>query len=159
MRFFRLLIGVGYWSLLTVLLLTPHPAAVFGLRQLPTFPWGDRGTHFVAFTILTLGGLGSQWPRRLAWRRVLALLIYGLAAESLQGFVPPRAVEFLDYTENLLGVGLGAAVYWLARLWLQPSRADAPPDPARPRPAAAAQVIADLIPPMPARGVVRRRPN
>jgi VanZ family protein len=157
MRLFRLLICVGYWGLLTVLLLTPYPAAVLGLRKLPTFPWGDIGTHFVAFTILTLVVLGSRWPKRLAWRLVLALLAYGLAAESLQAFVPPRAVEFLDYVENLLGVGVGTVIYWMLRLSLQPSLGEAPSDPRRPSPAAVAHAITDLIPPMPAPGVVCRR--
>lgn len=157
MRFFRLLICAGYWGLLTVLLLAPHPATLLGFRRLPTFPWGDVGTHLIAFTVLTLVVLGSQWPRWPAWRLLLALVAYGLAAETLQWFVPPRAVELLDYAENLLGVGVGMGMYCLARRALRPFRAPPAPRPARPAPVAVAPATTGVIPRTPAPIVVRRR--
>jgi VanZ family protein len=113
MRTIRLLICAGYWGLLTVLLLVPNPAAVVGLRKVPVFPWGDIGIHFTAFTILTLLVHGSRWPRGIGWPFLAVLVAYGITTESLQWFVPSRAVELLDYTENILGVAAGTGIYWL----------------------------------------------
>ncbi len=93
MRIVRLLICLGYWALLTVLLLAPNPAAVVGLRKVPTFPWGDMGMHFTAFAILTLIVNAARWPRCPGRFIVVLLLVYGIAAESLQAFISPRAVD------------------------------------------------------------------
>lgn len=120
MRIAGLLVCLGYWGLLTVLLLAPHPAGVVGLQRIPVFPWGDVGIHFTAFTLLSLLAHGAQWPRRLAWRLVVVLLAYGIATESLQAFVPPRTVELLDYIENILGVLAGSGVYWVVQLAAEP---------------------------------------
>jgi VanZ family protein len=119
-RWIRILVCGAYWILLTVLLLAPHPEQVVRLRQVPMFPWGDTGIHFTAFAILSVLVHVTIWPRRVRW--TLAMLVaYGLATESLQWFVPPRAVELKDYTENLLGVFAGAAAYlvlrWAVRRW------------------------------------------
>ena len=113
MHTIRLLICAGYWGLLTVVLLVPNPAAVVGLRKVPVFPWGDIGIHFTAFTILTLLVHGSRWPRGIGWPFLAVLVAYGITTESLQWFVPSRAVELLDYTENILGVAAGTGIYWL----------------------------------------------
>ena len=114
MRAIRLLICAGYWGLLTVFLLAPNPTAVVGLRRFPTFPWGDIGIHFTAFTILTLLVHGSRWPKGIGWPFLAVLVAYGITTESLQWFVPSRAVELLDYTENILGVAAGTGIYWRA---------------------------------------------
>jgi len=52
MRSGALLACFCYWLLLTILLLVPNPAALVGLRAVPTFPWGKFGIHLIAFTIL-----------------------------------------------------------------------------------------------------------
>ncbi|MCY2994376.1 MAG: VanZ family protein [Planctomycetota bacterium] len=117
MRTIRLLICGGYGALLTVLLLAPNPAAVVGLRRVPVFPWGDIGIHFTAFTILTLLVYVAQWPKGIGWAASAVLVAYGITTESLQWFVPSRAVELLDYTENILGVAAGTGIYWLGRAW------------------------------------------
>ena len=114
MRVLRRLICFGYWTLLTVLLLAPNPAAIVGLRGAPVLPWGDIGIHFTAFTILTLLVYGVRWPKGPGWLTVLLLLGYGAATESLQALVPPRTVEVKDYIENFLGVAAGSGIYWLA---------------------------------------------
>jgi hypothetical protein len=123
MRTIRLLICAGYWGLLTVLLLAPNPAAVVGLRRVPVFPWGDIGIHFTAFTIVTLLVYGVRWPKGIGWPVSAVLLAYGITTESLQWFVPSRAVELLDYTENILGVAAGTGIYWLAHRLIQQRRA------------------------------------
>ncbi len=113
MRILRYLICAAYWVFLTVLLLVPDPAAVVGMKRVPVFPWGDIGIHFTAFTILTLLVHASRWPKRPGWI-VVVLLAYGIATESLQYFVPPRAVELKDYTENIIGVLVGSGIVWAA---------------------------------------------
>ena len=113
MRILRYLICAAYWVFLTVLLLVPDPAAVVGMKRVPVFPWGDIGIHFTAFTILTLLVHASRWPKRPGWI-VVVLLAYGIATESLQYFVPPRAVELKNYTENIIGVLVGSGIVWAA---------------------------------------------
>jgi VanZ family protein len=114
MRTVILLVCLAYWLFLTALLLTPDPAALVGLQTAPRFPWGDIGIHFTAFTVLTVMVHATRWPRRPGWVVVALLVLYALATESIQAFIPPRTVELLDYTENLLGVAAGSGVYWLA---------------------------------------------
>lgn len=97
---------------LTVLLLAPDPAALFGWDHIPGPP-GGRVVHLAFFTVL--GGLatGSRWPLR---SRTLLLLLgaYAVGTELLQSFVPPRTTDPLDMLENLLGLGLGT---WLGGWW------------------------------------------
>ena len=119
MRTIRLLICAGYWVLLTVLLLVPDPAAVVGLRRAPVFPWGDIGIHFSAFAILALLVHGIRWPKGLCWPVLAVLLGYGIITESLQWLVSSRAVQLLDYTENILGIAAGTGIYWLAHRLVQ----------------------------------------
>jgi hypothetical protein len=119
MHAIRLLICAGYCGLLTVLLLAPNPAAVVGLRRVPVFPWGDIGIHFTAFTVLTLLAYCTRWPKGIGWPVLAILLAYGIATESLQCFVGSRAVELLDYTENILGVTAGTGIYWLTHRLIQ----------------------------------------
>jgi VanZ family protein len=110
---------LAYWAFLTVLLLTPDPAAVVGLKQVPVFPWGDVGIHFSFFTILAILVHAIRWPKRPDWP-ILVLLVYGIATESLQAFVPPRTVELMDYVENIAGVAFGSAVVWALWKWRIP---------------------------------------
>ena len=114
MRTVLLFVCLAYWVFLTALLLVPDPAALVGLHRVPTFPWGDIGIHFTAFTILTVMVHTTRWPQRPGWVVMALLVLYAMATESLQAFVPPRTVELLDYTENILGVVAGSGVYWLA---------------------------------------------
>ena len=108
---FCLLAGPAYWAFLTVLLLTPDPAVILRLDHLPMFWWGELGIHSAAFTILALLVHGLRWPRAPGWTMLFVLLVYAIAVESLQAFVPPRTVELLDYLENLFGILLGSGIY------------------------------------------------
>lgn len=119
MRAIRLLICAGYWGLLTVLLLTPNPATTIGLPKAAVFRGIDIGIHFAAFTILALLVHGARWPKGIGWPVPAVLLLYGMATESLQWFVPSRTVELLDYVENMVGVAVGTAFYGLAHRWLR----------------------------------------
>jgi len=110
----RLLICVGYWGLLSVLLLAADPAGVVGLDDGPAFPGGDVSAHFLAFAILAVLVHASRWPQGVTRTGLAVLLLYGVVIESLQWFNPPRTVELKDYANNLLGIALGTSLYWLA---------------------------------------------
>jgi VanZ family protein len=118
MHIIRLLVCLAYLALLTVLLLTPNPAAVVGLTRVPWFPWGNVGIHFCAFSLLTILVHATRWPKPLYWLLIVLLLMYAGTTESLQHFVPSRSVELKDYLENFLGIAAGTATYWFAlRIW------------------------------------------
>ncbi|MGA2065818.1 MAG: VanZ family protein [Thermoguttaceae bacterium] len=109
-----------YWLLLTVLLLVPNPAALVGLRAVPTFPWGKFGVHLIAFTILAVLVHASRWPKRLCWPLIVFLVLYGITTESLQLFVPHRTARVMDGIENILGIAAGSGIYWLVQRLVQP---------------------------------------
>ena len=118
MRLVCRLACVAYVIFLTVLLLAPDPAAVVGLSRRPEFPWGSFGVHWIALAILSFLALGSVWPKRIPWLLAAGLVAYGTAGEALQYFVPSRHVQWMDWTQNMLGVGTGLLVYWiLQRRW------------------------------------------
>ena len=118
MRRAALLSCLGYWLLLSVLLLVPNPAALVGLQAVPVFPWGKFGVHLIAFTILAVLVHATRWPKRLGWPLLVCLVVYGIATESLQLFVPHRTARVMDGIENILGITAGSGIYWLVRvLW------------------------------------------
>jgi VanZ family protein len=107
-----------YWLFLTVLLLVPDPAALVHLHRVPIFPWGKFGIHLMFFTILSVMVHATRWPKR-PWRPLIALLVlYGITTESLQLIVPHRTARVMDAVENILGIIVGAGIYWLI-LWLK----------------------------------------
>jgi glycopeptide antibiotics resistance protein len=122
MRIAALLSCLGYWLLLTALLLVPNPAALVGLRAVPTFPWGKFGVHLIAFTILTVLVHVTRWPKRLCWPLIVFLVVYGITTESLQLFVPHRTARVMDAIENILGIAAGTGIYWLAQAFRRPNR-------------------------------------
>jgi hypothetical protein len=112
---------IGYWIFLTVLLLVPNPAALLGLKEVPSLPWGKFGIHLLAFTILSILVHSLRWPKQLAWTPLVFLAIYAVATEGLQRFVLPRTAQVLDGLENFLGIAFGAAIYWsFRRLFASP---------------------------------------
>jgi len=111
-----------YWILLTVLLLVPNPAALVGLREVPIFPWGKFGIHLMFFTILSVLVHATRWPKR-PWLPLIALLVvYGITTETMQLFVPHRTARVMDAIENILGIAVGAYIYWLVIWLVQPHR-------------------------------------
>ncbi len=119
MRIVVLLTCVGYWLLLTVLLLASNPAAMVGLQEVPVFPWGKFGVHLIAFTGLGLLANATRWPQRLWWPLIVFLVVYGITTESLQLLVPSRTARVMDGIENILGIGLGSFLYWLVLRLMQ----------------------------------------
>lgn len=108
---------LGAWGVVTALLLLPNPASMVGLRSVP-FSGYSAIAHFACFFLLATLTLASRLPvSRQATLGVL--LAYGLAVELLQGFVPPRTVEFGDFVANTLGVAAGAMAYAAAERYRQ----------------------------------------
>jgi VanZ family protein len=105
------LLFTAYWILLTALLLSPNPGALFHLRPMLLSHIPGRGIHFAFFVVLAVLAWACRLPLRWATLAIL-LVAYGLIVESLQAIVPPRQVEFLDYVENLAGVFAGSALWW-----------------------------------------------
>jgi Na+/proline symporter len=100
---------LGYWALITLLLLMPRPEMLVPARLVAL----KYGVHTTAFLTLTLVTLFVRWPQRPGW--LLALPVgYAVMAESLQHFFPPRSVQLVDLCENLLGIVLGSGLYWVA---------------------------------------------
>ena len=92
----------------------PYPAVLVGLRAVPDFPWGKFGIHLIAFTILSVLVHFARWPKRPWWPLIAFLMVYGVATELLQSFVPTRTVRLMDAVENILGVAAGVCIYALA---------------------------------------------
>jgi hypothetical protein len=111
------LVCLGYWIFLTVLLLTPNPVAVVGLEKAPIFPWGKFGIHLMFFAVLSVLVHATGWPKRPWWPLIVLLVVYALTTETMQLFVPHRSARGMDAIENLLGLAVGAGVYWVAQQW------------------------------------------
>lgn len=102
-----------YLALLTTLLLIPDPWAWL-LGATPSVSPPDCGVHFCAFFVLAILSAGSRlpWPKLV----LAAVLVgYAITTESLQALVETRVVDPIDYTENLLGLAVGAGVWALGQ--------------------------------------------
>jgi len=109
----RRLICIAYWAFLTLLLLAPDPLALLGIERICTGP-GSIGVHFSFFVVLAVVVMAAQLNLRSVV--LLAILVaYAIATEALQWLVPGRTVELEDLIENLLGLGAGVAIWWIAR--------------------------------------------
>ena len=120
MRIAILIAFIAYWLFLTVLLLVPDPAALVGMSKVPIFPWGKFGIHLGFFTVLGFLANATRWPKRACWPLIIFLVVYGITTESLQLFVPHRTARVMDAIENILGIAVGSAIYWLLLRWMQP---------------------------------------
>jgi VanZ family protein len=118
-----LYIWIGYWVVLTGLLLSPK-------LPRPPVQISRRGlvAHFVAFGLLSLGRvlvarlrgerIGAGWA--IGW--TLAFAIYGGVVELLQPYVN-RSFDWADMAANIAG----AAIVMLAGIVLLPAPRPAPP--------------------------------
>ncbi|HEV7281363.1 MAG TPA: VanZ family protein [Pirellulaceae bacterium] len=113
-----------YWA--TLFVLTHVPISV----QSPARHF-DKFVHFFAYAGL---GAGMIVVLPSAWRRsVFGLLfaigaacLYGVVDEIIQGFVPGRTADLLDWCADAAGAAVGASIAWtaagLSRLWSRNSR-------------------------------------
>jgi hypothetical protein len=120
MRLSILFACLAYWLFLTVLLLVPNPAAIVGLSANPILPWGKFGIHLSFFIVLGFLANATRWPKHLGWPMIVFLVAYGVTTESLQLLVPHRTARAMDAVENILGIAVGSAIYWLLLRLMQP---------------------------------------
>jgi VanZ family protein len=110
---------VVYLIVLTVLLLAKDPRELVGMP--PTLL--AVLAHLLSFLVLTVLAMAARWPVP-GWLVLSCLLAYAGGTELLQGFLGWRTAEWVDFFQDLAGIGLGAAVYWLGRvLWRHVERA------------------------------------
>ncbi|REJ70463.1 MAG: hypothetical protein DWQ31_01055 [Planctomycetota bacterium] len=80
----------------------------------------DKIAHITAFAGLSL--LLAFWMQsraaRLTWRHygvvALVLALYAPLDELTQAWVPPRTPDVYDFYANLIGIGIGLAMFFLA---------------------------------------------
>lgn len=93
--------------------------AVMPLEDIPVTTGWDKLNHFVAFASLLLL-LDAAYPLISLWKgKLLPLIMYGLAIETLQAFIPYREFSVVDVVANILGLG----AYLLLKPWLIRCRA------------------------------------
>jgi VanZ family protein len=87
----------------------------------------DKIVHLAGYALLTFWW--AQLVTRQRWKLAVAIVLFGLAIELLQGLTPDRQPDLLDALANSSGVLLG----WLAarRLPNLPGRLAALPAPHR----------------------------
>jgi VanZ family protein len=116
-----LLLFALYWATLFVLTHVPVPV------QSPVRHF-DKVVHFLAYAGLG-AGMVSVLPG--AWRRSVtglmlaigAACLYGVVDEVIQGFVPGRTADVLDWCADAAGATVGATFAWtLARALRRRSR-------------------------------------
>jgi VanZ family protein len=80
----------------------------------------DKLQHLTAFAGLSLllCGLGTAWGGampRLAFIVLGLIALYGVVDELTQAFVPHRQPDVRDWLANMVGAGLGIAVFLLVQ--------------------------------------------
>ncbi len=115
-------LSTGYLVLLTVLLLTPDPMAVFRPeRELyGIVSWLMPSAHFLTMALLAWLTLAARWPLPLGWIFGL-LVLYAVGTEGLQSLVPTRTPSLADVFQNLIGIATGSAVWVLPALLIRRS--------------------------------------
>jgi VanZ family protein len=78
--------------------------------KLGWFPHSDKFEHALAFAVLTVMGRFA-WPRALAPVAV-AMVVYGVAIEVLQGSFTARTASVADVLADVAGIAIGL---WVTR--------------------------------------------
>ncbi len=101
-----------YWLVIALGTHMPDPGVEIELIN-------DKMMHFGAFTGLALLLSWTFMPRRPTVRRVLAVLaialLYGMADEITQMWVPTRTADLHDWIADCCGAVAGLAVYFASR--------------------------------------------
>lgn len=104
MRLWRMTGWLGV--VLTLVFSLGPPALDAGMRH------GDKLAHLAGYAVLMFWW--AQVITRQRWRLAIAVILFGVAVELLQGFTPSREPDVLDALANSTGVLLG----WLAARFL-----------------------------------------
>lgn len=92
-------------SAVTVLMLVPRPPSALDTG------W-DKLNHVIAFAAPTFTGMAAlvRPTRGRMYALWTGLLAWGAALEWLQGWLPPRSADPMDWLADAVGVVLGATV-------------------------------------------------
>ena len=104
---------IAYAVLLGLLLLSEDPSRVVGLHgRIPAFlRMIGPAAHAISFAVLAVLALWVRWPVA-RWGIVLILIVYGSMTEILQGLIPHRTPEWMDWFQDMAGIALGTAFCW-----------------------------------------------
>jgi VanZ family protein len=103
-----------YWAYLTILLFSQDPTRWVGTPgNVPEFlrilmPYA----HILSFTVLSFLTFAACFPLPW-WGVMLSLAFYGGATEIIQGIVPHRTPDRADWFQDLGGVAIGFACFWV----------------------------------------------
>jgi len=107
-----------YWPTLFVAAHIPIPQSVQRAGV------SDKSLHFLAYlTLVFLLWFAVSGIRRVNWRRsgpwfvLLALVAYGIIDELLQGLVPGRSPDVMDFVADLTGVLTGLILFTILAFW------------------------------------------
>jgi hypothetical protein len=113
MQWLLRVVCIGYVVFLTLLLLSANPSRLLGIHG--DLPRALRAVlpvaHVVSFWVLAMLALAPRWPVP-RWGIVLILAVYGGMTEIIQGFMPSRTPEWMDWFQDLGGIVAGAAICW-----------------------------------------------
>ena len=74
----------------------------------------DKVIHVALYAVLGMLGARAAWTSRPRWRAVeplvVAIALFGALDEAHQLLVPGRTADVRDWTADVVGAGLGAAV-------------------------------------------------
>ena len=103
----------AYVVFLTSLLLTADPMGMIGA-------WGEAAellkrlmpiAHLLSFFVLTVLFWVARWPVP-RWILIASLIVYGGITEIVQGFLPPRTPDWMDWFQDVAGVMAGVGFCW-----------------------------------------------
>ena len=98
---------LALWALMLVVVVA---LSLFLVPPLPKIPQGDKLGHFLAYGSLAAMAVHLCATRAALTRVGLALILFGIAMEFLQGLTPHRTPDPLDALANTTGVLLGLSL-------------------------------------------------
>lgn len=76
--------------------------------------YNDLTMHFIGYLVAGIS-ISFTWPRSAFWQRSLFLLLYSIAIEIGQHFLPPRTFSLLDIAANFSGIVAGLLLFMLLK--------------------------------------------
>lgn len=110
LQIWRPLCHLQFWVMLTaytILGLSSNPGSMVPL-------YNDLLMHFCGYLVAGIS-ISFAWPATTYWHRVLFLLLYSIAIEIGQHFLPPRTFDWLDVIANFSGIVGGLLLFMLLK--------------------------------------------
>ncbi len=118
----HLLVRWLFRPLLAIVLVAGTSAALSETAGAATANMNDKVLHLLGFAVLGLLADASL-PAAAYWRRLLPLLLlYGALIEVVQGFLPYRSADLLDFLADAAGLVAYGALRPLFSRTRQPTR-------------------------------------